>query len=135
MTGWLPLGLLLVAYGLAYLAGEASIFTYVRLGLLSRLRSQWAVALVYCPACLGWWTGVATAIGALSLGVVLDWRDVLWLPFGSMVAGQVRSFFPPGATQDIELGAFDVMNPWLSQVTEPSGDAAETFRPTHNEKP
>lgn len=133
MTGWTPLGLLVVAYGLAYLAGEASIFTFVRLRLLSRLRSQWAVALIYCPACLGWWTGVVTAIGAMALGVVGDWQAVAWLPFASMVAGQVRSFYPPGEARDIELGAFDLMNPWLSQqVTEPSGgedEAAETVRP------
>lgn len=118
MTGWLPLGLLLVAYGLAYILGESAILTYARLGLLSRLRSQWTVTLVYCPACLGWWTGLVVAVGAVELGFAHDWRSVLWLPFGSMVVGQVRSMLPYGMARDIEFQALDVGNPWLSDTSE-----------------
>lgn len=117
MTGWTPIGWLLVAYAGTYVATESGIALPLRLKLVRRVKSFWLTALLYCPACMGWWSGLVVAGVAMALGHTAI--EVAWLPFASLVAGSIRAMLPHTEAQTAE---FEVVE-WEAQ-REPWPDDA-----------
>jgi hypothetical protein len=80
LIGWIVYTV--AAFGLAYIVGHSRISRPVRLALwdVGGFWAQTFVTLLECPACFGFWIGLAMGLAAFNCNV-LPWPAILAFPF------------------------------------------------------